>query len=191
MTAAASQIVADYPQVKPPGRGRAIKDLTGHKFGRLLVLQLIPRPRGAAFRCQCDCGHQCEVRGTHLRTGHTKSCGCYETEHKARRETTHGESKKRSQHCPASPEYRCWCGMRTRCNNANHDDYRLYGARGIRVCERWDKFENFLKDMGRKPRGGRYSIERIKNELGYEPGNCKWATAQEQARNRRPVSKSH
>lgn len=82
------------------------------------------------------------------------------------------------------PEYRAWTGLRYRCNNPNCPEYPSYGGRGIKVCKRWDSFENFLDDMGPRPGAG-FSIERINNNRGYNPKNCKWATQTEQIRNRR------
>lgn len=84
----------------------------------------------------------------------------------------------------ATTEYRTWSAMRERCNNPTHKNFKHYGGRGIRVCERWDSFENFLADMGRKP-GSFYSIERKDTNGNYEPDNCKWATDGEQRSNRR------
>jgi hypothetical protein len=82
-----------------------------------------------------------------------------------------------------TPAYSCWIGMRSRCNNPRHQQFKHYGGRGIRVCERWDSYANFLEDMGEKPRG--LSLERINVDGDYEPGNCRWATQREQMRNMR------
>ena len=82
-----------------------------------------------------------------------------------------------------SSEYRAWTGMRIRCNNPNNRDYKNYGGRGIKVCERWNSFENFIQDMGNKPAG--HSLDRIDNDGDYSPSNCKWSSKTEQQSNRR------
>ena len=95
---------------------------------------------------------------------------------------THGLSR--------TPEYRIWNSMIARCCHAEDSHYKYYGARGITVCERWRKFENFLADMGVKP-SPLHTVERIKNDSGYEPSNCKWATKKEQQRNTRATARIH
>lgn len=87
-----------------------------------------------------------------------------------------------------TPEYDAWYGMITRCTKPNCRSYPYYGGRGIKVCDRWLKFENFLADMGRRPGNG-YSLDRKNNDGNYEPGNCRWATKTEQNRNRRYASR--
>ena len=95
----------------------------------------------------------------------------------------HGQSRKGQ----ITSEYRCWYHMKERCQNPKNQAFKNYGGRGIRVCEAWQKFENFYKDMGPKP-GAKYSIDRTNNDGNYEPGNCKWATWKEQNNNCRPKS---
>lgn len=88
-------------------------------------------------------------------------------------------------HYHGTPTYVSWSSMKERCNNTNHIHYKNYGGRGITVCERWDLFVNFLEDMGERPEGT--TLDRYPDKDGnYEPGNCRWATWQEQNKNRRP-----
>jgi len=153
-------------------------NLIGQKFGRLTVISPAEK-KGKHYRwnCMCECGGATIAATTSLRQGNTKSCGCYQREMAADAHIKHGKSK--------TVEYSTWLRMKIRCYSKNGQSYSEYGGRGIRVCDRWmDSFEEFLADMGDRP-DGKDSIDRIDNDKGYEPTNCRWATAKEQARNTR------
>ena len=96
--------------------------------------------------------------------------------------SVHGHSTGKPGGAPTT-EYTIWCSMRQRCNNPSDAAFKYYGGRGIRVCERWGDFRNFLADMGSRPKG--LWLDRINNDGDYEPSNCKWSTPKEQANNRR------
>jgi hypothetical protein len=170
-------------------------DLTGQCFGRLAVVGRAPRdpskPGRSLWICRCDCGSMAVVLSYCLSRGHTRSCGCLNqerrTERLVRQSLKHGHTRNGHRH----PLYSTWSGMRSRCNDSNSARFPLYGARGIRVSERWDDFTTFIADVGPKP-SLRHSLDRIDNEGDYEPSNVRWATPHEQRVNQRPVlPKSH
>ena len=162
-----------------------MRDLTGCKFGRLTVAQYSHRVgQQHLWLTVCECGKQQVVYGSNLTRGHTQSCGCLQVERasfahigRVYRATNlrHGMSN--------SPTFRAWGGAKNRCLNPKNKKYKIYGARGIKICERWMRFENFLADMGIKPPGT--SLGRIDNNGNYEPGNCRWETPLQQANNTR------
>ena len=152
-------------------------DMTGQKFGRLTVISRAENCKKGQtmWNCVCDCGEKTTTDRQELRRGRTTSCGCLGKERRREANLTHGK-------CGIST-YRVWAAMKNRCTNPNNHSYRDYGGRGITVCERWDKFENFLADMGERTKD--LSLDRIDNDGNYTPENCRWATASQQQRNTR------
>lgn len=157
-----------------------IIDLKGQRFGRWMVESYAGSDgRNATWNCVCECGVTKKVRASHLRSGISQSCGCLARSKARVTHTRHGEISNGVR----TAEYIAWQSMLSRCRNPNTSRFAQYGGRGIKVCDRWQNFENFLADMGRKP-AANYSMDRIDVDGNYEPSNCRWATDTEQNRNR-------
>ena len=151
-------------------------DISGQSFGLLTVKSLLGSYKNKHFwRCVCACGGVVDVATTPLRNGNTKSCGCIARAKTVLRNTTHGMGK--------HPLYGMWRRMLQRCEDTKCGDYKYYGLRGITVCARWHDFPSFVSDVGDRPDG--HTLERVRNDEGYGPGNFKWATRQEQMQNTR------
>ena len=153
-------------------------DIIGHRFGRLIVTGWAGSApdRKALWHVRCDCGAEKITKGYTLRSGQINSCGCGKKRHG-------GMAGGR-----ATKEYAAWANMMNRCNRPTTPNYKFYGGRGIRVCARWRKFENFLADIGAAPTKA-HTLDRIDNGTGYKPGNVRWATRKEQQNNIRSNKK--
>lgn len=157
-------------------RGSA-EDLAGRKFGRLIAVEMCGHNKHnqRLWLWRCDCGNEIRRVSGPIKHGRQISCGCHRDEQSGLR-ATHGRSNSRT--------YKAWRSMKSRCAGTNGASSKHYHGRGIRVCARWlDSFENFLADMGECPKG--LTLERDKNDMGYEPGNCRWATQADQVKNTR------
>jgi len=163
--------------------GNRFRDLTGQRFGLLTAARFSHTSDDKHYyRCLCACGGEATVRGEHLKQGRTVSCGCQKRQNAkaiGTANTTHGASSSGGSRAPTA-EYLTWKSMKDPCDNPKHKSYGRYGGRGIVICPRWRTFEYFLEDMGKRP-SLNHSIDRYPdNDGNYEPGNCRWATPDEQ-----------
>lgn len=151
--------------------------MVGLKFGRLFVSALSGKDKhgNLVYSCVCECGQSGVFVGSRLRSGETRSCGCFHSDQLRNASTTHGMTR--------TPTYRSWQAMRQRCNYKGSIGYETYGGRGIKVCKEWDSFEVFLSDMGERPDGK--TLDRVDPNGDYCKNNCRWISRKEQNRNRR------
>ena len=160
---------------------RPVIDLTGQRFGRLVVIGRADPPmdlrRKARWHCICDCGNETDALGDNLRRGKTASCGCLQKERARVVNTIHGQTHSRL--------YSIWKNMQTRCANPHSTYYDNYGGRGISVCEEWHDFANFMQWAERTGYREDLTLDRIEANDGYNPVNCRWVTMREQNRNKR------
>jgi hypothetical protein len=160
--------------------GRKKLDLTGMKFNMLTAMHLVDsEERQSQWLFKCDCGNQKIIRASRVKEGKAKSCGCWQYNLK------HGHARREFKN-KATPTYQTWLAMRGRCLNPTDPAYKWYGGRGISIDPRWNIFENFLEDMGERPKAR--SLDRIDNDRGYSPDNCRWATNRQQQSNKRGKS---
>jgi len=155
-----------------------LKDLTGQRFGRLLVIKESGRNKQgkAMWFCRCDCGNHKVVYSYSLISGATLSCGCLHNEGLSERSSTHNKSKTRL--------YRTWSNIKQRCYNPNFTHYKYYGGRGLKMCDEWQSFEAFCDWAIANGYSENLTIERIDNDGDYEPNNCEWKTMKDQANNK-------
>lgn len=180
-----SDMTPHEPNLPPFEIPKRVKNLIGKVYGRLTVCRFFGQNKhgGALWICDCSCGKEWTVSSFQLVRGYSRSCGCLRDESRMTHSTTHGHSS-RNENGKQSPTYISWLHMNDRCSNPKSTQWKYYGGRGIEVCEEWrTDFTAFLRDMGHRPEG--LTLDRMDGEGNYELANCRWATQEEQVKNRR------
>lgn len=179
---ASPRVVAKLPHI-PGSRENNYESIIGERIGRIVLLDVIRESRNPTmFLVRCDCGVECQKMASHVNRGGCISCGCFKAENMGNIKRTHGHTPLNN----ASRTYRSWQAMYTRCYRPDGVSYKYYGARGVKVCDRWigdGGFDRFLSDMGQRPAG--MSLDRVDPFKDYSPDNCRWADAYTQASNKR------
>jgi hypothetical protein len=158
-------------------------DIAGQRFGRLTVVSVshTNTDNKVCWNCVCDCGVNKVINGRSLRSGNTHSCGCIARAQLGDRARTHGGCSGGKK----TPEYHIWRAIISRCCYPNNKNYHQYGGRGIKICDEWHTdFLSFIESVGKRPDKS-FWLDRLKNDKGYEPGNCKWVTIEDQQNNKR------
>lgn len=159
-----------------------MKDETGKRYGKLIVVRYDHGKDGAYWLCQCDCGMTTVVSGANLRKGKTKSCGC--AAYTTRFKSVHGES-----HDHKTRLYNIWVHMRNRCNNPRREAYKWYGGKGIKVCSDWNQYSSFKEWAMNNGYNDDLTIDRIDISKDYCPDNCRWLSKSDNSKHRQGTYK--